>query len=722
MTQRNVRGTRYGWTWLLLVGALAPAALAGGTPEEALLIIDPTRTDAMYVANYYLNARDIPSVNVLYMDPTAPNYPTFAADNVDALFGALANLGIRDHIDYLIMPPASSFYVSAPGLVSDGCSPVNRFSLTSAYILSYYTSGILAGNMTSTKANRYFGGDNTPYGFDSMTRWKNGEPIYDGTGHIYFIGAYLGYTGERGNTVDEIIANIDRSVAVDGTFPTGTFYYMHTTDDNRSAPRHGYYPTAVDDIIDLGGNAELLFAVLPTGNYDCLGIMTGWASPDIEGADMTILPGAICDHLTSYAAKFDTSSQTKISSWIRTGASGSWGAVEEPCNYAGKFPHPRVHVYYYQGLSLGEALFRSIGFLPFQGLLYGDPLTRPFAYLPDVQVPDAPTGTVSGTISLSPEATTTHPTAQIAQFDLLIDGLLHSSIAPGEQFEVNTNALSDGRHDLRVLASDDTYQRFTGRWVGTLTTDNRTRSATLEVTPASGDWNTEFDATLGAVGTGVDETRLLHNGRVVAAAPGASVQLAVYGLTLGAGPVSVQAEALFTDGEHVRSEPFDLEIAYSGDTPSGLPPVAFDYTKYVLSNETFVVELPATFDDPNTALTYELLSDPVQATVVAGDGPYRIMRLAEPAEGTDSFTFQVNSAVGSSNVATVTLVYVPWCIGDLDGDGQVNLSDLAQLLGHYGSTDATYGDGDIHPPPSGDGDVDLGDLAELVGRYGNICE
>jgi hypothetical protein len=54
-------------------------------------------------------------------------------------------------------------------------------------------------------------------------------------------------------------------------------------------------------------------------------------------------------------------------------------------------------------------------------------------------------------------------------------------------------------------------------------------------------------------------------------------------------------------------------------------------------------------------------------------------------------------------------------LGDLDGDGDVDLADLAQLLGSYGMIEgATYEDGDL----DGDGDVDLVDLAALLGNYG----
>ena len=53
-------------------------------------------------------------------------------------------------------------------------------------------------------------------------------------------------------------------------------------------------------------------------------------------------------------------------------------------------------------------------------------------------------------------------------------------------------------------------------------------------------------------------------------------------------------------------------------------------------------------------------------------------------------------------------------IGDLNDDGQVNIQDLATLLGSYGDSGVTPAEGDL----DGDGDVDIADLATLLGNYG----
>ncbi len=73
----------------------------------------------------------------------------------------------------------------------------------------------------------------------------------------------------------------------------------------------------------------------------------------------------------------------------------------------------------------------------------------------------------------------------------------------------------------------------------------------------------------------------------------------------------------------------------------------------------------------------------------------------------------------TSDVTAGSISFTVTLPGDLDFDNDVDLSDLAQLLGNYGmTTGAVYEDGDIDL----DGDVDLSDLAALLGVYGSSCE
>ena len=60
----------------------------------------------------------------------------------------------------------------------------------------------------------------------------------------------------------------------------------------------------------------------------------------------------------------------------------------------------------------------------------------------------------------------------------------------------------------------------------------------------------------------------------------------------------------------------------------------------------------------------------------------------------------------------------PDCQGDLNGDDTINISDLATLLGSYGTQTTNYYAGEL----TGDGWINLADLAELLSLYGTNCE
>jgi uncharacterized protein (TIGR03790 family) len=92
------------------------------------------------------------------------------------------------------------------------------------------------------------------------------------------------------------------------------------------------------------------------------------------------LPGAVADHLTSFGGVLpDALGQMPATDWLAAGATGSYGTVEEPCNYVQKFPRASVLVHRYsRGETLIEAYWKSVQW-PGQGLFVGDPLARPWS-------------------------------------------------------------------------------------------------------------------------------------------------------------------------------------------------------------------------------------------------------------------------------------------------------------------------------------------------------
>ena len=408
-----------------------------------------------------------------------------------------------------------------------------------------------------------------------------------------------------------------------------------------------------------GGQAQHLFADMPFGQTDAMGVMTGLADPQIDDPSWDLVDGSFADHLTSFAATFTTSSQTKMTRWIAKGASGTAGTVEEPCNYAGKFPHARLHVVYFKGLTLAESWYRSMGYKPFQELFLGDPLTRPYAQFPLVDVPSPPSGPVSGLVAITPTATATS-SGQIASIELFVDGELRQTVAAGGSFLLDTAPLADGWHELRIRATDDTLTRFPGRWIGALETANHGKGVTLASGATSGDLGTLFDLDWTATGDVPDEVVALAAGRVVASGSGASGTLHVHGQNLGAGSPELQLEARFPDGSAARSAPLVLDVAASGGGPGGAPS-AFSYTKLVRDDAAFVVELPAAFADDPSGVSFTLLSAPAQASLLGGNGPWRAFEPTLTSTGSDALTFQVTNSTGSAT-GTVELVYA-----DLDG-------------------------------------------------------
>lgn len=123
-------------------------------------------------------------------------------------------------------------------------------------------------------------------------------------------------------------------------------------------------------------------------------------------------------------------------------------------------------------------------------------------------------------------------------------------------------------------------------------------------------------------------------------------------------------------------------------TPEGVLLTTFQFEALAVTPETLVV-IEASGGDPFV----------LETKVIGGSQPGMI----------------VTGTLGDATVTTFCMS----CVGDVDNDGDIDLSDLAELLAHYGTTSgATPADGDVDC----DGDVDLSDLAALLAVYGTTCE
>lgn len=122
-------------------------------------------------------------------------------------------------------------------------------------------------------------------------------------------------------------------------------------------------------------------------------------------------------------------------------------------------------------------------------------------------------------------------------------------------------------------------------------------------------------------------------------------------------------------------------------------------------------QVPAQYDDDNANLVHD----------VDDTNPDFVIPLECYAY---NLTYQGNMVCPTPVGAMAGFYYKPGgnpcpCIGDLDGDGDRDISDLSSLLSAFGQTGdpGSLGCADT----DGDGDVDITDLASLLGTFGVPC-
>jgi uncharacterized protein (TIGR03790 family) len=180
---------------------------------------------------------------------------------------------------------------------------------------------------------------------------------------------------------DEPLARavIERGIRADDSQPTGIVYLVHTQDAARNvrALRYREAGVVLADRIE----RQEIYTPIDHAVPDALAYFTGAVRVQ-ELKQITFLPGAVADHLTSTGGVLEGGRQMSALEWLRQGATASYGSVSEPCNFLAKFPDPAIFLdHYLRGEALLPAYWKSVA-MPGQGLFIGEPLARPFARHP----------------------------------------------------------------------------------------------------------------------------------------------------------------------------------------------------------------------------------------------------------------------------------------------------------------------------------------------------
>jgi hypothetical protein len=606
-----------------LLAWLSPAARAGGGPENVLLVVNRNSPNSLTIANYYVRLRQIPPANVLTLpwDPKTEttDIDTFRKVILQPVLETIRKRHLALQIDYVVYSSdfpttieldkdverflaaarsaAASEDEKSNGQKPDDQKPEGKpawpMHLTKFGSLNGLTylwqpvaaldpankprqgNGGLAGTnprrvivpaYMDLQSNRYLRRqiaaqkDAPTLGFRSSHRFGPEGELLPSFGRSYVLSMMLGITAGRGNSLDEVLRYLQRSVAADGTHPRGTVYFVENS-DVRSKVRQHMFPAAVKKLKELGVAAEIVEGVMPLGKDDVQGVMMGTASFKWKSAHSTILPGAICDHFTSYGGAMSPSAgQTPLSEFLCYGAAGASGTVTEPFALVDKFPLPSIHVHYARGCTLAEAFYQSVS-APYQLLIVGDPLCRPWANIPQVKVAGVePGATVHGTLTLKPTATLPGK-SKVERFELFVDELRAAFCPPGGALVLDTARLADGYHQLRVVAVEAGPIQSQGRCLLPITAANHARTIQAAAAPR-GAVRAGKPLVITAEASASTGIAVLHYDHLLGTITGKDGKLEIDPEALGFGPVSLRAVGLGSGGpgSYVWAEPIELTV------------------------------------------------------------------------------------------------------------------------------------------------------------------
>lgn len=404
-----------------------------------------------------------------------------------------------------------------------------------------------------------------PQGFHSTSSWDAaGKEVSRDQGRRYVLSAMLAVTGGRGSSLKEALASLKHSAAADETCPKGTVYLMRNNDP-RSTCREWAYSSTAAALRRLGVGVVIADGILPQQKTDVAGLMTGAADFDWGKSGSTILPGAFCEHLTSFGGILTTNGyQTPLTEFLRHGAAGASGTVAEPYALQAKFPSACFHVFYASGCNLGESFYQSVS-APYQILLVGDPLCQPWAKRPKVTLfGSALDQPVKGSVTLRPYVSAALG-QKISRMETFVDGRCLATTKADNPIILDTKKIDDGSHDLRVVAVMADPVQTQGSLQTRILVANR-KEGYVVTPPRQLEYGDNASLEFEVKCAGAVAHALFINGTQVAVIDGRETKFVLSTRSLGHGPMTLQPVAILdkTGQQRIWGVPIHIRVGAAG--------------------------------------------------------------------------------------------------------------------------------------------------------------
>lgn len=307
--------------------------------NDLAIIVNDADPLSVEIAEYYKTKRKIPDSNIIHI--------RFKPQR--AVLPLKEFLELKEYVD-----THTPRHIQAYALTWAAPFRVDCMSITTAFALGY-DKAYCAKGCKPTKPSPYFN--------------SNSHNPYKDLG----IRPTISIAATNLENAKQLI---DRGVASDYRSPQGTGYLVSTSDRARNT-RSPIYPEIIEHMKGLFLKLVIVNTDYIENKNDVLFYFTGLKHvPKITS--LNFLPGAIADHLTSSGGALTGTTQMSSLRWLEAGATGSYGAVVEPCNFIQKFPNPGIVIdRYFNGESLLESYWKSV-FQPGQGIFIGEPLANPF--------------------------------------------------------------------------------------------------------------------------------------------------------------------------------------------------------------------------------------------------------------------------------------------------------------------------------------------------------